>query len=228
MANITFSKDINGLHITINGVQKDIIILKYEYGSCKPFYFANNGNNIEVKDKKERNYTINKNFEDGMYTFYLVYEDGTYEVTSIVLNELKDVLDYKSYHNIKPMISFTNKMPLNIDKMIEKVNKIGFVYSNVVDDRNVIDVLMEDKLTITSITKFKNIFINDLLSNNITLKNNNFLLKKEIDQNLLNNYLYAVCIIDNKNNIIAVADFIEPILIDNLNTDINLSFSYKD
>lgn len=228
MTNITFTKDINGLHITINGVQKDIIILKYDFGSYEPFYFADNGISIEVKDKKERKYSINKKFEDGVYTFYLVYDDGTYEVTTITLNELQDVLDYKTYHDIKPMITFTNMMPLNIDKMIEKMNKIGFIYSNTDNDSSIINTLMKDKLNITSTSKFNKININNINSKSITIKNNKFLLKQEVDQSILNNYLYAICLIDDRDYIVAIADFIDPILIDNSNTEINLSFSYKD
>lgn len=228
MTKITYNKDINGLHINIIDSTKDIIIIKYDFGDYDYSYFSDSGIEIPVLDKTSRKYTIDSKFEDGIYTFYLVYIDGTYETIKIKLNEVQELIDYKIFNDKKPKI-FTNKMtPLNIDRILECSKKIGLIYSSSDNETYIKDILKGSKyeLIYTNIFNDNNLIIEDILEKNINVKNNVFNLKHSFTNNISGNYVYAALIIDRRDCIILISDFLNPILITN-NLDVNISFSYK-
>lgn len=218
MANITTSKDSEYFYISITS-SKDIIALKYNDGVRDSFFFNNNGLDIEVTNKTDRNFKLKLNeMRDGKYTLIIYFEDRSYEIhyfTLSFINNIKNSNDTSS-------IIFTDYAPFDKNKLITSMTKFSFIFSPTKNDTNVIDLFnlgshigQKDIFKyITNVSK-----ITDLLSDNskISIKLNS--------SNVPQEYLYGAIILNSSSKPIAIVKTLNETLIDTNDLSFTITFS---
>lgn len=218
MADVTTSKDSEYFYISITS-SKNIINLKYNDGVRDSFFFNNNGINIEVNKKTDRNFKIKLNeMRDDKYSLIIYFEDRSYEIHYFTLSFIDNI---KKYNNATTII-FTDYAPFNKNKLITSMTKFSFIFSPTKDDINIKDLFnlgshIEQKDIFKYITNVSKI-------TDLTADNNKISLKLN-SNNVPQEYLYGAIILNSSSKPIAIVKTLNETLIDTNDISFIVTFS---
>lgn len=218
MADVATSKDSEYFYISITS-SKDIIALKYNDGVRDSFFFIDNGLDIEVNNKTDRNFKIKLNeMRDGKYSLIIYFEDRSYEIHYFTLSFINNI----KISNDTSSIIFTDYAPFDKNKLITSMTKFSFIFSPTKDDTNIMNLFnlgshIEQKDIFKYITNVSK--ITDLLSDNnkISIKLNS--------NNVPQEYLYGAIILNSSSKPIAIIKTLNETLIDTNDLSFTITFS---
>lgn len=218
MANITTFKDSEYFHISINS-KKDILALKYNNGIRDSFFFNNNGINLQINNKIDRNFKLKLNtLNDGRYTLIIYFIGGGYEIHYFdvsFLDNIEKSIDGSS-------IIFTDYAPFDKNKLMTSITKFSFIFSPIKDNPNIKHLFnLGSHITQKDIFKYiNNVYkITDLINYD---KKINIKMKAT---NIPQEYLYGSVILNSNSNPIILVKNQNETLIDTNTLSLNVCFS---